>query len=192
MVTKKNESKGKSKNTKKIGERYYGGELELPWRFEDFDCPTPMTMPARFFPGVKRLDYRSAIRADVSQVRASCFSDMPRCWYVDAWFDCEKCGKEYCWTAKVQQTWFERFHLWSEAYSKICPECRGKRRELYRLQNRFALESKQAILHGTDLKTKQRVLEMVEEIERLSEEPLTKGILEKRDILKRQIEKFAL
>lgn len=173
-----------------IGDRYYGGELNFPFQFEDFDCPNPMDMPSRFFPGFKRLDYRSAIKADVSRLRVSAFSDMPRCWFIDAWFDCEKCGKEYCWTAKVQQVWFERFQLWSEAYPKLCPACRGKRRKLHLLRNRFGLESKLAILRRTDLKTKQRVLEMINEIERLSEEPLTKGILEKREILERQIERM--
>jgi len=180
----------KKSTPKSIGERYYGGELEFPFRFEDFDCPRPKDMPSRFFPGVKRLDYRSAIKADVSRVRASACSDMPRCWFIDAWFDCEKCGKEYCWKAKVQQIWFERFQVWSEAYPKLCPECRAKRRRLHKALNSFGIESKHAILRSTDVKTKQSMLELIDTIEHLSEVPLTKGILEKRDILKRQLEKM--
>ena len=113
-----------------------------------------------------------------------------RCWFIDAWFDYEECGEEYCWTAKVQQVWFERFGLWSEACPKLCPKCRARRRKLNLIRNRYGLESKHAILRSTDLKTKQRVLELIDEIEHLSEEPLTKGIIEKRAILKRQIEKL--
>lgn len=55
---------------------------------------------------------------------------------------------------------------------------------------RCGVESKHAILRSTDLKTKQRVLELIGELERFSEEPLTKRILERRDILIRQIEKM--
>ena len=89
-------SKKKKKENRTIGERYYAGELAFPFQFEDFDCPTPEKMPRHFFPRVKKLDYSSAIKADVPRVRMSASSVIPRCWYIDAWFDCEKCGKEYC------------------------------------------------------------------------------------------------
>ncbi len=180
----------KKHQQKKIGDRYYDGELEFPLRFEDFNCSTPYKMPLHFFPRVKKLDYTSAIKADVSKLRVSAWSVMPRCWYIDAWFDCEQCGKEYCWTAKVQQIWFERFQCWSEAYPKLCPECRKKRRKLGKLKEEYGRMAGCAILRTTSLKIKQQVLELINEIEHLSEEPLTRGIVEKRDILIKQIEKI--
>ena len=179
----------KDKKEKRIGDRYYGGELSFPFRFEDFNCPTPEKMPMHFFPNVKRLDYNSAIKADVSQLRVSAWSVMPRCWYIDAWFDCEECGEEYCWTAKTQQIWFERNHLWSEAYPKICPTCRKKRKTLAQLREEYSKNIDVAILRITDLKTKKYVLDIINEMAQLDEQPLTKGILAKRDILRLQIEK---
>jgi hypothetical protein len=151
-----------------------------------------MDMPSRFFPNVKRLDYRSAIKANVSRVRASAWSDMPRCWFIDAWFDCEKCGKEYCWTAKVQQIWFERFQLRSEALPKLCPECRTRQRKFNLTMSRVGAESKRAVLRSVDRQTKQQMLELFDVLESLAEEPLPEELVERRDILKRQIEKMTI
>jgi len=174
---------------KRIGDRYYSGELSFPFQFEDFNCPTPEKLPIHFFPKVKRLDYNSAIKADVSQVKVSAWSVMPRCWYIDAWFDCEECGEEYCWTAKTQQIWFERFDLWCEAYPKICPACRKKRKTLGRLREKYSKNIAVAILRTTDLKTKKYVLDIINAMEQFDEQSLTKGILAKRDILRLQIKK---
>ena len=183
-------NKKKTNQTKEIGERYYSGELKFPFQFEDFNCREPTEMPRRFFPNVKKLDYRSAIKADVSKLRVSAWQDMPRCWYIDAWFDCGKCGKEYCWTAKVQQVWFERFHIMSEAFPKLCPECRRKKRKLTLALAKFSEASKNALLRSTDLETKKQALAILEEIEKLSETDLTRGLQEKREILTRQIERM--
>ena len=190
MTGRKNRKQIRERCLKTLGERYYGGELTFPFKFEDFDCPRPMDMPSRFFPGVKKLKYSSAIKADVSRVRASAWSDMPRCWFIDAWFDCEKCGKEFCWTAKIQQLWFERFQLWSEAYPKLCHECRAKQRRFRQTMSRFGAESEHALLRSVDRQTKEQILELFDVLESLAEEPLPKKFIERRNILKRQIEKM--
>ena len=161
-----------------------------PLRFEDFHCPTPQDMPPYFFPRVKKLNYSAAIKLDVSKLESMAYSVQPRCWYIDAWFDCEQCGEEFCWTAKEQQYWFEELHLWKDACPKLCLECRKKRRKVLDLRKEYGRMAKVAILRTTDLKTKQQALELIHEIEQLSEEPLTRGIAEKREILLRQIEKM--
>ena len=183
-------SRKKKDENRTIGDRYYAGELAYPYRPEDFDCPIPEKLPLHFFPRVKRLDYRSAIKADVSRVFMSAWSVIPRCWYIDAWFDCEKCGKEYCWSAKTQQLWFERFQFYEFAYPKLCPDCRKKRKRIAKLTEQYASMARIAILRTTGLKIKQQALELINEIEQLSEKSLTRGIAEKRDILLRQIEKM--
>jgi len=149
---------------------------------------------ACLFPQYKRLNYQSAIQADTSKHKASTYFGSHRTWYIDAWFDCEQCGKEFCWTVQEQQCWFEQLHFWIDAYPKSCPDCRKNRRrkreKCNRLNNDYASLAKIAILRSTDLKTKQQALELINEIEQLSEEPLTRGIVEKREILLRQIEKM--
>jgi len=161
-----------------------------PLRFEDFRCPTPQDMPLDYFPRVKKLDYPSAIKADVSKLELSAWSVEPRCWYIDAWFDCEQCNEEFCWTAKEQQYWFEELHFWIDSYPKLCLECRKKRRKIPDLQRKYGRMAKIAIRRTTELKTKQQALELINEIEQMSGEPLTCGIAEKRDILMKQIEKM--
>ena len=168
-------------------------------RFEDFNCPTPQDMPLDFFPRIKRLDYDSAIKADVSKQNVS--SGKVRCWYIDAWFDCEQCGKEFCWNAKTQQNLVDFFykhnlHLASDfdftnfCCPNICQDCKTKRRKYYEHWDEYARMARIAILSSTDLKTKLQTLVMLNEIEQLSDTPLPNGIAEKREILIRQIEKM--
>jgi len=142
------------------------------------------------FPQAQRLDYRSAIRADVSKHHSSTYFGSDRSWYIDAWFDCEQCGKEFCWTANEQQVWFEEYHFWIDSCPILCLDCRRKRRRTCLIKNDYARMAKIATLRTTDLKTKQQTLYMINEIEQLSGEPLPRGIAEKRDILIRQIEKM--
>lgn len=177
----------KKQEAKKICERYLAGELKFPLKFEDFNCPSPGRMPRHFFPGVKKLDYDSAIKAEISRLKVSAFSVMPRCWYIDAWFECPKCGNEYCWEAKTQQIWFEEYDIWCEAYPKLCPECRQKCKKLARLKSEYAEIAAIAILRTTEPAIKEHILRLIGEIEELSEEPLSRGIIEKRQILQRQL-----
>lgn len=148
-------------------------------------------MPHYYFPGAVRKDYNTAIRADTSRHRTSCFVDMERFWYFDVWFLCQKCGREFCWSAKTQQIWFERFGLWTQAYPKLCPECRRKRNRLNRAKDDYAKLVRDIDIKSRkiDVKLKHQVIETIGRIEELSEEPLTRGYIELRDLLERQIEK---
>lgn len=63
---------------------------------DDFGQRDPRQMPRHLFPGSLRLDYDTAVRANVE--RQNC-SICPRYWYVDALFRCERCESEFSFSA---------------------------------------------------------------------------------------------
>ena len=84
-------------------------------------------MPVHFFYGSLRIDYGSAVRADVGKQNCSI---CPRYWYVDAVFPCRRCGNEFDFTAAEQRTWYEDYGFWVDAFPAHCASCRRALREL--------------------------------------------------------------
>ena len=90
--------------------------------FDVFGSTDPKRMPASFFFGSKFIDYRTAIRADISK---QIYTAAPRQWYIDCDFDCSECHREFTWTARQQQSWFEQYGLWVDALPRICKDCKA-------------------------------------------------------------------
>jgi hypothetical protein len=83
----------------------------------------------------------SAIPADVSRQN---YSVRPRLCYVDMLRGCRKCGRDFIFFAREQQSWYEALGFWVEADCVHCSECR---RSDHRLRQRFQRFS-QAIAKG--------------------------------------------
>jgi DNA-directed RNA polymerase subunit RPC12/RpoP len=66
-----------------------------------------------------------AIKADLSK-QAPHNSYGPPMWYVDQKRTCLDCGKEFAWTAKKQQHWFEVLKLPIHVQAVRCPACSRK------------------------------------------------------------------
>ncbi|MCM8813271.1 MAG: zinc-ribbon domain containing protein [Candidatus Omnitrophica bacterium] len=131
---------------------------------EDFDIfgnTCPEKMPPHFFSGARRINYPTAVRASVE---AQDYSICPRHWYVDAVFICEACQKEFTWTVAEQRVWFEEYCFWVDSLPKHCLACRRQRRYLTQLRKEYD-EILAAARSGSDVKLKQRVIELVDCLE---------------------------
>ncbi len=151
---------------KNDGERDYWTieETDRPLVFEDFGCPQPSDLSKHFLPESHRRNYDTAIKADVTKQN---FSVMPRCWYIDAWFYCDECKQEFCWTAKEQKHWFEDCTFFVHSYPKKCPACRQKRRvarDAKLIYDKYIHVVRDPSTHP---KIKQRVIDAIEQIEQM-------------------------
>ena len=99
-----------------------------------FGQSNPKRMPAHFFFGAERMDYKSAKRADVSKQN---YSVCPRYWYVDAAFICRECGKEFVFTAREQRFWYEEMRFWIDSLPTRCAACRKQQRTRLELRKRY-------------------------------------------------------
>jgi Probable zinc-ribbon domain len=73
-------------------------------------------MPAHFFYRSLRIDYGSAVAADIE--RQNC-SICPRYWYVDTIFPCDRCGSEFVFTVAEQRLWYEEYGFWIDSFPSI-------------------------------------------------------------------------
>jgi len=68
-----------------------------------------------------------AIKADLSK-HAPHNSHSPPMWYVDEQKKCEECGREFTFTARQQQHWFEVLKIPIHVNANRCAACRKKLR----------------------------------------------------------------
>lgn len=120
----------------------------------------PSKMPQHFFCGAHRIDYATAIKADTH--RQNC-SICPRFWYVDAYFNCAKCGAEFCFSCIEQRTWFEEYGFWVDAFPKHCLDCRKALRKLKTLRKQYDAMVSQTI-RGTDLAAKRQLAAIIDQL----------------------------
>lgn len=59
--------------------------------------------------------------------------------YFDRIMNCEGCGKQFTFTAKEQQYWYEKLKFWVQSHPKHCVECRRKRRNYKQAQRELKL-----------------------------------------------------
>ena len=149
----------------------------------DFGRSDARNMPGHFFYSAVKLDYQTAINADVEKQN---YSVCPRFWYVDAYFNCARCDEQFCFTAGEQKTWFEEYGFWVDAFPKHCCKCRQELRELKAVRKRYDALVNDTMLHGS---TEQK-LELVSLIDQLYElgGELPPRINENRRILAKQLE----
>ena len=139
-------------------------------------------MPVHFFYGSLRLDYETAVRANVDkQNRSIC----PRYWYVDAMFPCRRCGREFGFTAAEQRTWYEEYGFWVDAFPAHCPDCRRMRRELKSARQEYD-RTVTHVLDAGDVAARKRLADVIDQLYELGGE-LPPRIHENRRRLARQI-----
>lgn len=146
----------------------------------------PKGMPAFFFSDAMRLDYSSATRANVEKQYASV---IPRYWYIDAIVKCQRCEKEFCFTAAEQRVWYEEYGFWIDSFPKRCLTCRHALAEIKALQQEYDRDIARAL--GTqDIKLKRRMIELIKRLVDMGQD-LPPRIHEKRRILSTQIDRDA-
>lgn len=121
----------------------------------------PRDVPSYFFPFGARLDYKTALRADVSKQD---YSIQPRVWYIDAESECVDCGGLFIWRATEQRTWFETYRFWVDSKARRCRRCRVKQRDLKKIRQEYDSIITAARDQG-DKASKQRVIRIVDELE---------------------------
>lgn len=126
-----------------------------------FGDTDPKKMPSHFFSDATDFDYSTAFRANIA---VQYFSVCPRHWYIDARFQCIKCGKDFLWSAQEQQTWFETYRFWVNSSPRLCRDCRGRRREAIRLRQEYNALIDVARSGGTQGQ-KHRIIEIVDALE---------------------------
>jgi hypothetical protein len=113
----------------------------------------PRRMSPGYFPRHLRLNFDSAIKADVSKQN---FSVMPRHWYIDATILCIRCRCEFCFSADEQKVWYEDYGFFVKSFPKTCKGCRHKARELRALRREYNQDIV-AVLRSDDLNWKMRI-----------------------------------
>lgn len=151
----------------------------------DFGRDDPREMPVHLFFASVRIDYGSAVRANADKQNCSI---CPRYWYVDATFRCERCGREFVFTAAEQRVWYEEYRFWIDSLPKHCFECRRALRELKAARRDYDRWIEQA-LETDDLELKTRLARLIDQLYELGGE-LPARIHENRRRLARELGQF--
>jgi hypothetical protein len=151
---------------------------------DDFGRRDPRQMPRHLFQGSLRLDYGTAVRANVE--RQNC-SICPHYWYVDVVFRCERCGAEFTFSAAEQRVWYEEYEFWIDAIPKHCLDCRHTLRELKLIRQEYDRTVAQ-VLNTGDLEAKQRLASVIDQLYEMGGE-LPSRINETRRRLANEISK---
>src|SRR5688572_28793503 len=136
-------------------------ELVSPFGRDD-----PREMPVHFFLWSLRIDYQSAVRADVE--RQNC-SICPRYWYIDATFQCARCESEFTFSAGEQRTWYEEYGFWVDALPKHCLACRRDLPNLKELRREYDRDVAGAI-ESDDLEANKRLAGIIDQLYELGGE----------------------
>ena len=150
-----------------------------------FGDTDPRLMPSHLFHNCIRLDYSTAIRADITKQN---YSVCPRHWYIDANFQCTRCGGEFCFTVSEQKQWYEGQRFWIDSIAKQCKECRRLIRREKSLRREYDRDILIAI-KTDNLSQKQRLVDVVDEFRSLTD-IIPPKLLENRETLVNQIAKM--
>ena len=90
-----------------------------------------------------------AIKADLAK-HAPHNSYGPPMWYVDQERKCRDCGKEFTWTAKRQQHWFEVLKIPIHVQAVRCAACGRKVRLAKEAQKKHMAEMAQRTTHPNE------------------------------------------
>jgi hypothetical protein len=141
-------------------------------------------MPPHFFFRAKKLDYDTAVRADVDKQN---YSTAPRHWYIDAEIGCERCGEVFRFSADEQRAWYETYRFYVDSFPRKCNDCRRTSRHMKDLRQQYEARIAEA-LRGRDIELKRNLVEVISELQMLGS-LLEDRILENRQVLLRQIAK---
>lgn len=129
-----------------------------------------------------RLDYTSAIRADIDKQH---YSAVPQYWYVDATFRCNRCKSEFCFSAEEQKLWYEHYFIWVFVHPNKCLNCRRELRRLKSLKQRYDQGITNAI-RSKDIEQKLDISMIIDELVK-SGVVLPQKAIENRTALAKQI-----
>ena len=116
--------------------------------------------PSYFFDNVLRVDFSTAIRS--KNVKEQNFSVVPRHWFIDAWFLCERCKEEFCWTAEEQKYWFEELKFNVSSCPHCCKECRQVIRLQKQLRQQYDMGIIAALHRSASPKVKKEMLNIID------------------------------
>jgi hypothetical protein len=126
----------------------------------DFGLNDPRDMPMHLFFGVVRMDYRTAVRANVEAQNCSI---CPRYWYIDATFACERCGDEFTFSAAEQRLWYETYRFWVDSIPKRCRACRRDARHAKVLRQEYDRDIATVLERG-DLASRKRLAAIIDRL----------------------------
>ena len=126
-----------------------------------FGNKDPKKMPQHLFSGALAIHHETAVRSNIEKQN---YSVCPRHWYIDADFKCDRCAKEFTWTAKEQKAWFEDYFFWVDSQPRHCRECSGELRRLLELRKEYDATIGAARDHGTP-DQKSRIIQIVSELQ---------------------------
>jgi hypothetical protein len=151
--------------------------------FYYFGEDDPRKMPPHFFWRCVSLDYDSAIRADITRQD---YSVVPRHWYIDAKFRCDRCQTVFGFSAQEQKVWYEGYGFWVDSCAKQCRDCRRELRDLKALRQEYDREIARALTGSSDLDLKIRIAAAIDHLlEAYQDSPIK--VCENRKLLARQI-----
>ena len=151
--------------------------------FDDgFGERDPRFMPPHFFHECLRMEYESAVKADVSRQN---FTTCPRFWYVDATLRCERCRKPFSFSNFEQKTWYEDYGFYVDSSPNHCKECRGELRLLKALRQEYDREIVRT-LASADCDLKIRIAGVIDRLCEFKVD-LQAKVHENRKILAKQI-----
>jgi hypothetical protein len=150
----------------------------------DFGRVDPRQMPVHLFYGSLRVDYGTAVKADVE--RQNC-SICPRYWYIDAVFRCSRCDAEFTFSAAEQRVWYEDYGFWIDSLPTRCPDCRRALRELKAIRREYDHRVAEVLQSGT-LEAKRHLASLIDQMYELGGE-LPPGINATRRRLANELSK---
>lgn len=150
-----------------------------------FGADDPREMPVHLFWQNRRMDYDSAIKADISKQN---YSVCPRHWYVNATFMCARCYEEFLFSADEQRFWYEELSFYVDSRPQQCHKCRSDIRQLKALRQEYEREIALALKRETSSEVKARLVTVIDALIN-GGVSLPDQIIERRNTLTKQLER---
>jgi len=160
--------------------------MKLSWFYIDGDIDVKQ-YPPWFFRDVLRMDFSTAIRSE--NVREQNHSVVSRHWFIDAWFQCERCKGEFCWTAEEQKYWFDELKLRVDSCPHCCKECRQGIRSGKQLRQRCDAEITAALQPSALPEVKKEMLDIIDHMEKSHKGDIPESVRRNRRTLEKQLMK---
>jgi hypothetical protein len=139
--------------------------------------------PPSFFHNALRVDLSTAIRSE--NVREQNYTVIPRHWFIDAWFRCESCNEEFCWTAEEQRYWFDELKFNVASIPRHCKKCRHS----IRLRKQYNAEITAALKKSAPVDIKKEMLDIIDRMSKSPKEQTFGSIQRNRQTLEKQLQK---
>lgn len=162
--------------------------LRLSWWYEYYVKGSPREFQRRmpwFFHGADRLDFSTAVRA--AHPKKQNYTSVPRLWFIDAWYRCQRCEEEFLWSVEEQEHWFETLGLRVDSMPHLCRSCRHEVDERTDLRKRYDSGIKNSLLKTCSADRKNEMLRIIDRIEELSNTPISDKMSENRRILEKHL-----